>query len=1298
MNDSSVTPAGLFAPSRQRRLMEALIQRFRVSEQKRQELLKRHTIEREHEEKTLSADRGDVTRRCRLRRREMLGRWDSEEEKLFAQYEVGTIQTRKDIHRLASLFRKRIADETAAIHRKFESRRDAIVQDYESRKHLPGEKNKKEQERIAAALAPLSKQLTAAREVVVGRLDGLPQVKAGDEELLKTAPDSVDGTIRQIEELSRECQDHVAELHAGMVAKLVDSIYLFAVVALLMVAWVVGVVLLSPASFWVVLVAGVVSITVVGLLTYAGLLFPLRAKTRRIYPLIERTGMAANESAKVGRKVSADHAREAAGEMVRHREEQIQVAEKWQADHLAEMKSRLAAEQEAEKQKLDHRLASMSSEFLDAKSKVNTEMHAEADSVAAAITQELTETDQSLDEQRQQNQDRRKQELTRVTDRMRDGVRDGLERIAAICQTTMNRFPDWESLIGQPHTGATEMEFVPLGRLRISEPLCDTLVSREAEADAGRAAHEVAPMFAPDEIPEEIPIALHRNLHSGLIIHAAPEQMDAATNLVQQVLWRMMSGTAGGRTKTTLIDPIGRGQNFTSFMSLTDHDPTLVGHRVWTTENQIEARLGEIAQHAEDVLQSSLRDQFQRVEDYNRIAGSMAEPYRAVAAIGLPEGLTRIGYKHLKALIESGIRCGVFVLMVVSRDQTWSAEQPLPRDHRLLELSVDAAGKWSLEHEGLDTLGFTPDPNVPGDLRAKLSNRIGRAAVEAARVEVPLESLLKSDDGGDGSTDDGIEITIGSQGGKRTVSLLLGEGVRQHVLIAGKTGSGKSTLLHAIITSGAHQYTPDQLEYYLLDFKKGVEFKAYADAAIPHARVIGIESEREFGRSVLQRLDEELQQRGELFRGVSAQELSEYRHASGKAMPRILLVVDEFQELFIRDDRVAADCAMLLDRLVRQGRSFGIHVILSSQSLAGAYSLPRATLGQMAVRIAMQCSESDAALILADDNTAARLINRPGEAIYNDAGGLVEGNQPFQVAWLSNERHDVMLRHVSRRDADTLKTLPPPVIFQGNRPCQWTPVLASSAVGDAAQQHEELHGLLGEAVEIGPPIGLQLSRNAGRNVLMIPSVEARAGLLSSVVSGFARSNPELEVIYFNGNRASESPSLAPWLQQAGVNAKEVGPRDSEAEILSLVELVKERGDEAEGVPPIVLVFDPLDRFRDFRHDDAYTFSLDGGGGMSAGQAFREVLKDGPPAHIYSLLVCGGAEIVNRWLPRQSQHDVELRVIGRLNASDSSLLLDSPIAAELSAATMLLYDESAGRISKFRQPDQPEPDAVKQWLG
>ena len=74
------------------------------------------------------------------------------------------------------------------------------------------------------------------------------------------------------------------------------------------------------------------------------------------------------------------------------------------------------------------------------------------------------------------------------------------------------------------------------------------------------------------------------------------------------------------------------------------------------------------------------------------------------------------------------------------------------------------------------------------------------------------------------------------------------------------------------------------------------------------------------------------------------------------------------------DDRIAQEAALLLDRLVRQGRAFGIHVILGSQTLAGAYSLARSTIGQMAVRIALQCSSADAHLIFSEENTAARSV------------------------------------------------------------------------------------------------------------------------------------------------------------------------------------------------------------------------------------------------------------------------------------------------------------------------------------
>ncbi len=175
---------------------------------------------------------------------------------------------------------------------------------------------------------------------------------------------------------------------------------------------------------------------------------------------------------------------------------------------------------------------------------------------------------------------------------------------------------------------------------------------------------------------------------------------------------------------------------------------------------------------------------------------------------------------------------------------------------------------------------------------------------------------------------------------------MLGKGTSQHVLTSGKTGSGKSTMLHALITNGALRYSPDELELYLIDFKKGVEFKVYAAMELPHARVIAVESEREFGLSVLQRLDVELKERGEIYRQLGCQDLAGYREARPEVpMPRILLVIDEFQEFFVEDDKIAQEVSLLLDRLVRQGRAFGMHVILGSQTLGGSYSLPASHAG-----------------------------------------------------------------------------------------------------------------------------------------------------------------------------------------------------------------------------------------------------------------------------------------------------------------------------------------------------------------
>ncbi|MGZ6032733.1 MAG: hypothetical protein ACXWNS_13445 [Isosphaeraceae bacterium] len=111
----------------------------------------------------------------------------------------------------------------------------------------------------------------------------------------------------------------------------------------------------------------------------------------------------------------------------------------------------------------------------------------------------------------------------------------------------------------------------------------------------------------------------------------------------------------------------------------------------------------------------------------------------------------------------------------------------------------------------------------------------------------------------------------------------------------------------------------------------------------------------------------------------------------------------------------------------------GVHVQLGSQSLGGAFTLARSTLGQMAVRIALQCSEVDSLLILAENNLAAKWLSRPGEAIYNDANGAPEGNHFFQVVWLPDERREDYLKQIRAMGNERGGALPrSPIVFEGD--------------------------------------------------------------------------------------------------------------------------------------------------------------------------------------------------------------------------------------------------------------------------
>jgi hypothetical protein len=521
----------------------------------------------------------------------------------------------------------------------------------------------------------------------------------------------------------------------------------------------------------------------------------------------------------------------------------------------------------------------------------------------------------------------------------------------------------------------------------------------------------------------------------SLLIQTSHKARDSAINLVKAVMARLFTSVPAGQVHFNIFDPIGLGKSFVGFMHAVDYQKALVGGRIWTDSEHIQRCLTELTTHMENVIQKYLRNEFETIEAYNEQAGELAEPYRFLVIADFPTNFSDESIRRLSSIINSGPRCGVYTLIVFDEGQQ------LPEGISAQDMALNGVhlvyrkGHFVWQNEILKKFPLEPDCPPLEELLTNLVRKVGIASIDSARVEVPFGTIAPSENEqwSEDSTF-GIKISIGRAGAKRLQYLQLGKGVNQHMLIAGKTGSGKSTLFHVIITNLALWYSPDEVELYLIDFKEGVEFKTYASHKLPHARAVAIESDREFGLSILQRLDVEMAIRGEKFRQARVQDISSYRQTTGEKMPRTILIIDEFHILFTEDDKLAQESMMLLEKLVRQGRAFGIHIILGSQSLAGTSGISRSIMGQMAVRIALQCSEMDAQIILNEDNVVARLLSRPGEAIYNDAGGMVVGNNPFQVAWLAQTTQDEYLPNIDKFSKELVLSHEPMIIFEGNIP------------------------------------------------------------------------------------------------------------------------------------------------------------------------------------------------------------------------------------------------------------------------
>lgn len=816
------------------------------------------------------------------------------------------------------------------------------------------------------------------------------------------------------------------------------------------------------------------------------------------------------------------------------------------------------------------------------------------------------------------------------------------------------------------------------------------------------------PFSLPDGGRIAVPMSLAFPGRGNLLVSSDAKNRPRASQAVSDAVLRILASFPPAKAKFLFVDPVGLGQSFSALMHLADDDDSVVGGRIWTETIHIEKKLAELTEHIEKIIQKYLRNRYASIGDYNREVGIMAEAYHFLTIADFPRGFSDVAMDRLAGIVASGARCGVHTLIFSERGQKVPPAFTAPRfrtNGLVLTVGNDAV---TVDEEILPRAVTIPEPSPESAVLIPLLQSIGKQCAGAGRVEVPFETVAPPDGKWASlSTETGVHIPLGRSGADKLQCLELGRGTSQHALVAGKTGSGKSTLFHVMITNSALWYGPRELKLYLIDFKKGVEFKRFANHRLPHARVIAIESDREFGLSVLRRIDRELGERADLYRAAGVQDFAGYRkHGKGDYLPRTLLLIDEFQEFFTEEDATAQEAALLLDRIVRQGRAFGVHVILGSQTLGGSYTLAKTTLGQMGIRIALQCNEADSLLILGDDNPAARLLSRPGEAIYNDMSGMIEGNSPFQVVWMSDAIEDKYLARLRAvADKEGWEPREATTVFEGNLPAEiGQNVLLRKSLAKPFAGEGIPRAWVGEANAIKGPTEVRFQRQAGSNLLVVGQQRESAtavvqSILLSLASFHAPKSARFILIDGTPAEVAEARRLLD-LAAALPHEIEVVEYARVPQLMEELDAELKSREESGGSSsvPVYLFIHDLQRFRKLRQSDEFDMGGSEGDKPTTDKCLVNLLTEGPGRGMFTTIWCDSLGNLKRTFTQKTLREFGMRILFQMSASDSSELIDTPAAAKLGLYRGLLFVEEEGTVEKFRPYALPDEGRMSAMVG
>lgn len=569
-----------------------------------------------------------------------------------------------------------------------------------------------------------------------------------------------------------------------------------------------------------------------------------------------------------------------------------------------------------------------------------------------------------------------------------------------------------------------------------------------------------------------------------------------------------------------------------------------------TFEKVLEGLVTDIAT-VDDRLMASAEESYWAALAARHAVAAMI-PVRLLVIGADLRGLSERGRSRLAQVRKLAAKRGLLVIEML----TPHAEQRRPSGEASILINIAGAHATASTFPGVD---WTPDPDAHDDFIRRLCSRLVDRPRKSFAPEVDFAEIVdRVEDPWMGEADEGLEAVIGeSETGELTIRLRSENPPMPNILVGGAVGQGKSNLLLVLIHALAVRYSPTELEMVLVDLRDGVEFARLGPSAqsrswLPHVRSLGLEFDPDFSVGVLHWVLNQMSDRSKWLKASGTTTLGDYRRATGKTLPRLLIVIDEFQRLFEGDDDQATQAASLIESIARTGRGFGVHLVLASQAITGIRGLAMkqdAIFSQFHNRISLRNTQAESQAFLGPHNLAATTLEHRGQVVVNDSLGVADHNRVGTIAYAKpNYLENLQTKLFSQGHRPE-----PPHVFRASSFATW-PVGATTPVRSG-----------GARITVGLPIAVEakpreiaLTRSPNQGLAVVGATRSLAVpvLVRATVTAAQSLGTRPRVLVLDGEGITSAPAdwvgkLVDHLSSQGAVAERVEREDIAKKLIAL---------------------------------------------------------------------------------------------------------------------------------------------------